>query len=101
MLIAKGNGVIALVLDRNLTKGGLLVPETAKKEVEYSEVLSVGDGQLQNGAWVKPPFAVGDKILYFRGFPVPEKHESGGKLVWVDVDDIVAVEQEPTEPDAG
>ncbi|MBC7104958.1 MAG: co-chaperone GroES [Firmicutes bacterium] len=47
------------------TKGGIVLPDTAKEKPQQGEVLAVGPGRLlDNGQRVAIDLKVGDKILY-------------------------------------
>jgi chaperonin GroES len=47
------------------TKGGIVLPDTAKEKPQQGEVLAVGPGRLlDNGQRVPIDLKVGDKILY-------------------------------------
>jgi chaperonin GroES len=47
------------------TKGGIIIPDTAKEKPIEGEVVAVGNGKLlKNGALVKPEVKNGDRILF-------------------------------------
>ena len=47
------------------TKGGLIIPETAKEKPQEGEIMAVGDGARDDdGDRIKPDVKVGDKILF-------------------------------------
>ena len=47
------------------TKGGLIVPDTAKEKPVIGEVIAVGPGKVtDDGKKIAPEIKVGDKILY-------------------------------------
>lgn len=47
------------------TKGGVILPDTAKEKPQQGEVLAVGSGRiLDNGQKVPMEVKVGDKVLY-------------------------------------
>lgn len=47
------------------TKGGLIVPDTAKEKPVIGEVIAVGPGKVtDDGKKIAPEVKVGDKILY-------------------------------------
>ncbi len=47
------------------TKGGLIVPDTAKEKPVIGEVITVGPGKVtDDGKKIAPEIKVGDKILY-------------------------------------
>ena len=47
------------------TKGGIIIPDTAKEKPQEGEVLAIGNGKLlENGTKVALDVKVGDKILF-------------------------------------
>jgi chaperonin GroES len=47
------------------TKGGLIVPDTAKEKPVVGEVVAVGPGKIgDDGKKIVPEVKVGDKVLY-------------------------------------
>jgi len=47
------------------TKGGVILPDTAKEKPQQGEVVAVGSGRiLDNGTKVDMEVKVGDKVLY-------------------------------------
>ena len=51
--------------EENKTKGGIIIPDTAKEKPQEGEVIAVGNGKvLDNGTKVAMDVKVGDKILF-------------------------------------
>ena len=47
------------------TKGGIVLPDTAKEKPQEAEVVSVGKGKVSDeGKLIAPEVKVGDKILF-------------------------------------
>jgi chaperonin GroES len=47
------------------TKGGLIIPDTAKEKPAEGEIISVGEGARKDqGELIKPSVKAGDKILF-------------------------------------
>jgi chaperonin GroES len=47
------------------TKGGLIIPDTAKEKPQRGEVIAVGPGKVtEDGKMVTPSVKVGDSVLY-------------------------------------
>ena len=47
------------------TKGGIIIPDTAKEKPIEGEVVAVGNGKLlENGKLMKPEVKQGDRILF-------------------------------------
>ncbi|KXK53830.1 MAG: co-chaperone GroES [Chlorobi bacterium] len=48
-----------------VTKGGLIIPDTAKEKPQRGEIVAVGTGKtLENGSIVPLSVKVGDSVLY-------------------------------------
>jgi len=65
MLKPLGNRVLAKRLEaEEVLKGGIIVPDSAKKKQEKAEVIAVGPGKTtEDGKQVPMPVKVGDIIL--------------------------------------
>lgn len=61
-----GDKVILKVLEEaGKTKGGIVVPDTAKEKPQEAEVVAVGPGKtLDNGKIAPMDVKVGDKVLF-------------------------------------
>ncbi len=70
------------------TKGGIVIPGKAQKEVNYGTVLAVGPGGF-NSDGTRRPMSVGVKDKVF--FTDCHLTETGTKVVIVDDEDILAV----------
>jgi chaperonin GroES len=73
------------------TKGGIVLPDTAKEKPRQGKVLSIGDGKLlPNGT--RQAFAVkeGDKVL-FSSWAGSEVKIEGEELLIMTEDDLLAV----------
>ncbi len=47
------------------TKGGIIVPDTAKEKPVWGEVIAVGPGKMSDeGKLITPEVKVGDQVLY-------------------------------------
>ena len=47
------------------TKGGIIIPDTAKEKPQEGEVVAVGPGARdEDGDYIKPELNVGDRILF-------------------------------------
>jgi len=57
--------VIKPSLAEERTKGGIIVPDTAKEKPVVGEVVAVGPGKVSDdGKTIAPEVKVGDKVLY-------------------------------------
>ncbi len=48
----------------NKTKGGIIIPDTAKEKPREGKVISVGEGRLEDGKRVPLSVKVNDRVLF-------------------------------------
>jgi chaperonin GroES len=87
-----GNKVIIEVTESiEKTKGGILLPDTAREKPQEGKVIAVGTGKvLPNGKVVPLDVKVGDKILFGKYSGSEIKYEGKEYLIMND-DDLLAV----------
>lgn len=57
--------VVKAIEAEEKTKGGIILPDTAKDKPQEGEVIAVGPGRvLDNGNRVAPEVKVGDRVIY-------------------------------------
>ena len=57
--------IIKRVAEENKTKGGIIIPETAKEKPLEGEVIAVGNGKVLEDGKVRPlDVKVGDRVLF-------------------------------------
>ncbi len=87
-----GNRVLVRRLAQEETvKGGIILPDSAKKKQESAEVIACGEGKKdKNGALIAMPVQVGDTIMMdkYAGQEVTIDDE---EYVIVRSDDIIAI----------
>ena len=74
------------------TKGGIVLPDTAKEKPQEGEVLAVGKGKvLDSGAVQAMEVKVGDKVLYgkYSGNEITTKE--GDEVLIMREEDILAI----------
>ncbi|MEW6101463.1 MAG: co-chaperone GroES [Candidatus Omnitrophota bacterium] len=74
------------------TKGGIVLPDTAKEKPQEGKVVAVGKGKvLDNGTTQAPEVKVGDKVLYgkYSGNEITTKE--GDELLIMREEDILAI----------
>lgn len=73
------------------TKGGIVLPDTAKERPQEGEVLAVGPGRrLEDGSLVPPAVKVGDRVLYSK-YGGTEVKLGGEEYLILREDDILGV----------
>ena len=88
-----GDRVIVKPLEAETkTRGGILIPDTAKEKPQEGKVVAVGKGKVaENGNVVALEVKVGDKVLYgkYSGNEITTK--DGEELLIVREEDILAI----------
>ena len=57
--------VVKRVAEEEKTKGGIIIPDSAKEKPAEGEVVAVGNGKVLEGGQVRPlDVKVGDRILF-------------------------------------
>ena len=74
-----------------MSKGGIILPDTAKEKPQQGEVLAVGPGKVsENGNLVKMTLKTGDKVLYGK-YSGTEISVDGEDVLIMRENDILAV----------
>jgi len=88
-----GDRVVIKALEAEAkTKGGIVIPDTAKEKPQEGKVVAVGKGKvLENGTIHSPEVKVGDKVLYgkYSGNEITTKE--GEELLIMREEDILAI----------
>jgi len=51
--------------EEETTKGGIIIPDTAKEKPQQGKVVAIGDGKLlDNGTRITPAVKVGETVLF-------------------------------------
>jgi chaperonin GroES len=50
--------------EKEIAKGGIMIPDTAKEKSREGEVMAVGAGKIEKGQRVRLDVKVGDRILF-------------------------------------
>jgi len=74
------------------TKGGIVLPDTAKEKPQEGEIVAVGKGKILDSGSIQPlEVKVGDKVLYgkYSGNEITTKE--GEELLIMREEDILAI----------
>ena len=90
-----GNRVVAQRLEAEETlKGGIIIPDSAKKKQETAKVIAVGEGKrTDNDTIIAVPVKVGDVILMDK-YSTQEVTIDDEEYIIVKSDDIIAIVEE-------
>ncbi len=73
------------------TKGGIIVPDTAKERPVWGEVIAVGPGRISDdGKTIPMSIKVGDKVLYGK-YSGTEVNIEGEELLIMRESDVFAI----------
>ena len=56
--------LVKRVDEESKTKGGIIIPDTAKEKPQEGKVVAVGPGRTEDGKLIKPDVKAGDRILF-------------------------------------
>lgn len=86
--------VVKPVQAEEKTKGGIVLPDTAKDKPQEGEVIAVGPGRiLDDGTRLAPEVKVGDRVIYSKYSGTEIKIEGEEHLV-IRESDILAIKTE-------
>jgi chaperonin GroES len=89
--------VVKRLESENRTKGGIIIPDSAKEKPIEGRVVAVGNGKLLNNGKLRPlDVAVGDVVLFGK-YAGNEVKIDGEGFVLLREDDLLAV-TEPAQP---
>ncbi len=72
------------------TKGGIILPDTAKEKPMQGEIIAAGKGRVDNGNLIELEVKVGDKVLYGK-YSGTEINVDGEDLLMMRESDVFAV----------
>lgn len=83
--------VVKALTAEEKTKGGIVLPDTAKEKPQEGEVIAVGPGRLlDNGTRVAPEVKVGDRVIFAKYSGTEVKIEGEEYLIMRE-SDVLAV----------
>ena len=83
--------VVSRIAEEEKTKGGIIIPDTAKEKPVEGKVLAVGNGRvLEDGSVRKLDVKVGDRVL-FNKYGGTEVKIDGEELLILREDDVLGV----------
>jgi chaperonin GroES len=94
--------VVKPLEEEERTKGGIVLPDTAKEKPQHGEVIAVGPGEWDEEGEKRIPLDVkpGDRVLYAKYAGTEVKTDEGDLLVLRASDILAIVEKEPAKAKA-
>ena len=56
--------IVKRVEEESKSRGGIIIPDTAKEKPQEGRVVAVGPGRTEDGKLIKPDVKKGDRILF-------------------------------------
>jgi chaperonin GroES len=86
--------LIKRVEEEQKTKGGIIIPDTAKEKPQEGEVVAVGPGARdEQGKLITPDVAVGDRVLFGKWSGTEVKLDGEDLLIMKESDIMGVIEQ--------
>ena len=83
--------LVKRIKEEEKTKGGIIIPDTAKEKPQEGKVVAVGKGKVaEDGKLVPPEVRAGDKILFGK-YSGSEIKLEGDDLIVLREDDILGI----------
>src|SRR6476660_8194147 len=83
--------VVSRIADQEKTKGGIIIPDSAKEKPLEGKVMAVGNGRvLEDGSVRKLDIKVGDRVLFAK-YGGTEVTIDGEQLLILREDDVLGV----------
>ena len=82
--------VVKVLEAKDVTKGGIVLPDTAKEKPQEAEVIAVGKGKISDGKVIAPEVKVGDNILFGK-YSGTEITMDGKEYLILKEEDILAI----------
>ncbi len=89
--------VVKPLEEEERTKGGIVLPDTAKEKPQHGEVLAVGPGEWDEKGGKRIPLdvKVGDRVLYAK-YAGTEVKTDDGEILILRANDILAIVEKMT-----
>ncbi len=84
--------VVKALEAQEVTKGGIVLPDTAKEKPQEGKIVAVGKGKiLDSGEVRKPEVKVGDRVLYGKYSGTEITTKDGEELLIMKEEDVFAI----------
>ncbi len=82
--------LVKRIKEEEKTKGGIIIPDTAKEKPQEGKVVAVGKGKVEEGKLISPEVKPGDKILFGK-YSGSEFKQEGEEFLILREDDILGI----------
>jgi len=73
--------IIKAIPSEERTKGGIIMPDTAKEKPQQGEVVAVGPGKFEKGERIPMEVKVGDRVIYSKYAGTEVKYDGEEYLI--------------------
>lgn len=77
--------IVKRVTEEEKTKGGIIIPDSAKEKPQEGKVIAVGKGRIEDGKVVPMEVKAGDRILFSK---------YSGNEIKIDGDDVLIMKED-------
>lgn len=85
--------LVRRVTEEEKTKGGIIIPDTAKEKPQEAEVVAIGNGKLLDNGQVKPlEVKAGDRVLFSK-YSGSEVKIEGEDFLIIREEDVLGIVQ--------
>jgi chaperonin GroES len=82
--------VVQPLVAEDVTKAGIVLPDTAKEKPQQGRVVAVGSGKIDDGKRIPPEVKVGDTVLFSK-YAGDEFKVDGEELKVLSEGDVLAI----------
>ena len=82
--------LIEAIEQKEVIKGGIVIPDSAKEKPQEAEVIAVGPGGMVDGKEIKMEVKVGQKVMYSK-YAGTEVKLDGEEYIIIKQNDILAI----------
>jgi chaperonin GroES len=88
-----GDRIVVKALEaQEITKGGIVLPDSVKEKPQEGKVIAVGKGKVSDsGSVIAPEVKVGDRVLYGKYSGTEITSKEGEELLIMKEEDILAI----------
>ena len=88
-----GDRIVVKALEaQEVTKGGIVLPDSVKEKPQEGKVIAVGKGKVSDaGTVIAPEVKVGDRVLYGKYSGTEITNKEGEELLIMKEEDILAI----------
>ena len=88
-----GDRIVVKALEaQDVTKGGIVLPDSAKEKPQEGKVIAVGKGKVSDsGSVITPEVKAGDRVLYGKYSGTEITTKDGEELLIMKEEDILAI----------